>query len=197
MFSEGITNRGDCIGAAKSNNGLNFVPINTWTFCSPTQSTGFLDPSLFVDPAGRVWLLFSQQWAPNGGSAIDAVQIDALGIFDGSENCPFPAGDCGIVGESAGRWSAYTLLSYGSVANINANPGSSSFLEGPSMTTDDYNGFDLTFSWEPGPAIRHMTPANYRVDLPQAVVCHPAMGELFLVEAALQRRAMDPPTAMS
>ena len=147
MFSEGITNRGDCIGAAKSNNGLNFVPINTWTFCSPTQSTGFLDPSLFVDPAGRVWLLFSQQWAPNGGSAIDAVQIDALGIFDGSENRPFPAGDCGIVGESAGRsCTAYTLLSYGSVANINANPGSSSFLEGPSMTTDDYNGFDLTFS---------------------------------------------------
>ena len=146
MFSEGITNRGNCIGAAKSNNGLNFVPINTWTFCSPTQSTGFLDPSLFIDPGGRVWLLYSQQWAPNGGSAIDAVQIDALGIFNGSQNCPFPAGDCGIVGEVGGIWSAYTLLNYGSVANINTNPGSSSFLENPSMTTDDYNGFDLTFS---------------------------------------------------
>ncbi|MGH9920158.1 MAG: hypothetical protein ACRD6W_14995 [Nitrososphaerales archaeon] len=146
FFAEAISNRADCIGAAKSSNGLNFTPINTWTFCSPAQYTGFLDPSLFIDSSGRVWLIYSQQWAPNGGSEIDAVQIDAYGIYDGSEYCPFPIGDCGIVGEVGGQWSAYKLVGYGDVSNVNGNPGSSSFIENPSMTPDDYNGFDLTFS---------------------------------------------------
>ena len=126
FFAEGIHNHADCIGAARSSNGVNFTPINTWTFCSPVpvsgQAIGFLDPSLFIDSSGRVWLLYSQQWAPNGGSEIDDVQIDALGIWNGSENCPFPIGDCGIVGEVGGTWSANKLISYGDVSNVNSNP---------------------------------------------------------------------------
>jgi hypothetical protein len=151
MFSEGIHNRTDCIGAATSSNGVNFTALNTWTFCDPNGGIGYIDPDLFVDPgSGDVWLYYSRQAGPNGtngdGSEIDAVQLNAAAIYTGAVSCNYPAGDCGIVGEVNGTWSAYKLFQYSDVSGYNSNPGSGAFVEGPSMTSDDYNGYDMTVS---------------------------------------------------
>jgi len=40
----------------------------------------------------------------------------------------------------------YTLVTYSQVALLNPNPGSNPQIENPSMTSDDYDGYDLTFS---------------------------------------------------
>jgi hypothetical protein len=157
VFSEGMRPQNgnpahaDCIGAATSTNGVNFTALNTWTFCDPNSSIGYLDPDIFVDPrTGNVWLYYSRQAGPNGtngdGSEIDAVQINADAIYNGTVSCGFPDPDCGIVGEVGTTWSAYELFDYSQVIGYNTDPGGSAFVEGPSMTSDDYNGYDMTVS---------------------------------------------------
>ena len=160
VLTEQIHNQGDaCIGAATSTDGVHFIPLDTWTFCSGSRNNAFVDPELFMDPNGNTWLLYSHQWAPNGGSEIDAVELDALGVIDGRDVCGYPNQDCGILNcsgtncvQSGGTWSPYQLVTYSAVSSMTSDPGNCSYVEGPSMTADEYNDYDLTFSlgtWGP------------------------------------------------
>ena len=143
MFAEPMASdpaRGDCIGAAKSSDGITFTPINTWTFCSGDRFTGFLDPYLFSDPhTGATWLLYSRQWwNPDGSpnSEIDSIEIDAPGIESGADNCPFAAADCGLLSSN------YFMLAYQDVSGLTPEDGNSR-LENPAIIGDPYNGYDL------------------------------------------------------
>jgi hypothetical protein len=155
MFSEGISGRANCIGAAISSTGFTFTPINSWTFCSGTANVGFLDPYLFSDPStGDTWLLYSRQWWDGAAgttpeSEIDSVQIDPAGIESGADNCPFPVADCGLLSTN------YQMITFQDVVGL-IKPGTDDFtpgaagtndrIENPAIVADPYNGYDLTFA---------------------------------------------------
>jgi hypothetical protein len=170
FFTLQVNGHSSCIGVATSTSGQSFTPVNSWTFCAATingQSAFYGDPDLFVNPSnGSDWLVFANEWSPNGGSEIDEVPIDLSGILSGADSCAYPApsGDCGILNctgancvQHGGAWSAYMLVNYSQMAFVNTTPGNCSYIENPSLTTDDYNYYDLTFSfgtWGP------LTPMN-------------------------------------
>jgi hypothetical protein len=131
LFSESVAGRANCIGWATSAAGNPFTPVNSLYWCSANPSIGFLDPDLFVTPSGAVWMIYSQQGAALssvGGSQLVAHQLIASGLG-------IPVGS-----------SDYTLVTYDQVASFTSDPGPNHEIENPSMTSDDYNGQDLTFS---------------------------------------------------
>jgi hypothetical protein len=132
LFSESVAGRANCIAWATSPNGQNFLPADDLYWCSANPSVGFLDPDLFVDPSGNVWLIYSQQ---NPG---------ALASVGGSQLVAHPLIPSGM-GIRVGS-SDYTLITYDEVESMNPNRGPNPFIENPSMTSDHYNHFDLTFS---------------------------------------------------
>lgn len=128
MYSEGIVNHGNCIGAATSSNGVTFTAVTNWIWCSPLSGAyGLLDPDLFVDPNnGNVWLIYSDQYPPFNFSQVEAQQLTSNGL--------------GIVG------SASVLFTLQQMQVLNGGLGGTPEVENPSMTTDDYNYYDVTFS---------------------------------------------------
>jgi hypothetical protein len=114
-----------------------FTPYNQANpFCGPV---GFLDPSLFVAPDGIPYLLWSEEPIPAArNSAIYIAPLTPNGL---SFNGP-----------------PVEMLSFASAASINGyctcDEGGNAELENPSLTADDYNGYDLTFSlgtwYDPG-----------------------------------------------
>jgi hypothetical protein len=132
VFSESVAGRGNCIGWAVSTTGQGFTPNNGLYWCSANPSIGYLDPYIFVNPnGGTVWLIYSQQGAALGGvggSQIVTHQMNSNGL-----------------GFAAGSQDD-TLVTYSQVSSFNGNEGSTPEIENPSMTSDDYNGYDLTYS---------------------------------------------------
>ena len=129
MFPNG---HGNCIGWAVSTTGQGFTPNNGLYWCSANPSIGYLDPYIFVNPNdGTVWLIYSQQGAALasvGGSQIVTHQMNSNGL-----------------GFAAGSQDDL-LVPYSAVSSFNSSEGSMPEIENPSMTSDDYNGYDLTFS---------------------------------------------------
>ena len=124
MVSASVTGRSNCIASATSQYGETFSQAS-FELCDPNPAVGVLDPSLFVN-AGQVWLLYSLQSSPNGGSEIDAQQLSSDGLS--------------AVGPP------YLLVNYNQLSSLVSAPGPNAFIENPSMTVDDFNNFDLTVS---------------------------------------------------
>lgn len=131
MYSEGVVNHGNCIGAATSPNGVTFTAVPGWWWCSPYgPQYGMLDPDLFIDPNnGNVWLIYSNQYPPVGFSEIDAQQLSSNGL--------------GIVG---GASRLFSLSDVSSIPGIPGGLGGTPEVENPAVTTDDYNYYDVVFS---------------------------------------------------
>ncbi len=124
MVSVSVAGRANCVAAATSQYGETFSQAS-FQLCDPNPAVGVLDPSIFVN-SGQVWLLYSLQSSPGGGSEIDIQQLSSDGLS--------------AVGPP------YLLVNYNQLSYLVSQPGPNSFIENPSMTPDDYNLFDLTVS---------------------------------------------------
>ena len=119
---------GNCLGVAESTQPASgFVPNSSIEWCDSNRNTFWVDPQLFIASDGTLWLYYSREWAPGGGSEIDAQQLSANGLsFKGSPT---------------------VMVSYADVQNFNSGEnGSRAYVENPSFVADPYNGYDLLVS---------------------------------------------------
>jgi hypothetical protein len=118
----------NCIGAATSPTWDGSFSALSLKWCDTNQSVGWLDPSLFVDSDGTVWLTYAREWHDSAGnhSEIDAQQLSSSGTSK--------------VG------AATRLVTYGDVAGLNGDNGSSPFVEQPQLVKDPANNYDLLVS---------------------------------------------------
>jgi len=128
MFSASRPGGAHCIGAAVSSAAEGpFSPVNSVAWCDPNPSVGYLDPQLFADLDGSIWLYWSRQWSANGGSEIRGQQLssDALSRLGGES----------------------VLVSYADVARLaSGSLGNNSYVENPAVAIDRHNGYDLLVS---------------------------------------------------
>jgi hypothetical protein len=119
-----------CIGAAQSPNlGTAFTPIHTWQMCGPAGHQ-YIDPYLFVDSSGAVFLFWADQWGAGGGSRILSIQMtsDGLGWLPGA-----PIRE--VMNYSR------ALAASGGVAM-----GGNAYIENPAVVKDPHNNYNLLVS---------------------------------------------------
>jgi hypothetical protein len=127
--------QGNCIGWATAPAlGTVFTALTTAPYCSGDETHSFLDPSIFTTASGTPYLLFSEEWGATGslttGSTLWIAPLAANGLS--VSGTPEPL---------------LTIKQAAKIPNYcSCTAGSSPRLENPSMTRDDYNGYDLTFS---------------------------------------------------
>jgi hypothetical protein len=126
LFSASVSGRANCIGAATSSNGTSFTPVDSVEWCNSNGAVGWFDPYLFDN--GSLWVLWSEQWAPGGGSRILTQKMN-------------------VSGSSISRSGPeYTLVNYSDISRQNPNPGTNSFVENPAMVADPSGADDLIVS---------------------------------------------------
>jgi hypothetical protein len=136
--------QGNCIGWATAPAlGTTFTPTGS-PYCS---SGSLIDPSIFITSAGTPYLLFSQEFQPANLTNDSTLWIAPLASNGLSVSGP---------GEIL-----LTVAAATSIAGwCSCDAGSAPYLENPSMTRDDYNDYDLTFSlgtWTDQTNIDYMT----------------------------------------
>ena len=130
--SESVAGRGNCIGWAVSTTGQGFTPNNGLSASVANPSIGYLDPYIFVNPnGGTVWLIYSQPGRRSWRSRwiADRHSSDELERL-------------GVRSWEPGRHTRHLFAG----VFIQWQRGIHTEIENPSMTSDDYNGYDLTYS---------------------------------------------------
>lgn len=167
MFSGSRSTGSNCIGVGTSSNDQGsagpFTPVQG-QWCDPDTSIGYIDPQIFVDPSdNNVYLYWSEQWAPNGGSRIEMQQLSS----DGLTLLPY---------------TRRTLFDYNDVKPYAGNTGVAGFLENPQMVKDGYNGYNLLVS------IGTWQESNYKTfEMPCFApndYCNPSLGGVVPLTAA-------------
>lgn len=130
-----------CIGAAVSTTAAGpFTALGT-QWC---DSTGLLDPQLFVNADGRIWVYYSRQTPPTF-SEIRAQQITLTG--SGLNRTVNRVGSSKTILTVAQARSVCGLRY--PVSSCTTNPGATPadhFVENPAMVRDSYNGYSLMVS---------------------------------------------------
>jgi hypothetical protein len=129
MYSFGTMNHANCLGAATSSNAYSFTDDDSWYLCSPNPNEGFFDPDLFIDVNDNIWLFYADEDNAADIHQIDAQQLSSTGL--------------GLFG------SPTVLLTLADISAVTSghNLGSNPQIENPSMTSDPYNDYDLTYSF--------------------------------------------------
>jgi hypothetical protein len=155
----------NCIGMATAAAAdVAFTPVEVH-WCGGVDA-GFLDPYVFIDPAGTPFLLLSVQVGPGGGSFIASQQLSGDGL--------------GFRGPSR------ILMTFGDARSMAGDGplGSSAFVENPAVVADPFNTYDVMASvgtWnEPG-AYTGVEEACFGI-APQGSPCVPARGGRFVVD---------------
>jgi len=132
----------NCIGWATAPIlGAHFTSVHQKPFCSSVAGHGFLDPSIFTDSTGTLYLLFSEEWGTGSLSTDSTLWIAPL-ASNGLSVTNLPT----MLLQMAQVTGQTTPPSTGIQGWCSCDAGDRPFLENPSMTEDDYNGNDLTFS---------------------------------------------------
>jgi hypothetical protein len=129
IFSASRAGKANCLAAATSTNGTSFIVDQDFGMCYPSgNAVGYLDPYLFLDVSGQIWLYYSEQWSPNGGSEIDAQEMSSNGL--------------------ATIGTPYDILDYSDLESLDpSNQGTDAFIENPAFVNDPYNAYDLVVSF--------------------------------------------------
>ncbi len=142
MFTASRRQGRACIGAAVSNTAAGpFTAIDDDPWC---ETAGLLDPQLFVNADGRIWVYYSRQIAPTF-SEIRAQQITLGG--SGLNRTVNRVGSAKRI-LTMDQARAVCRLRY-PVTSCTTNPGptpANHFVENPAMVRDSYNGYSLMVS---------------------------------------------------
>ena len=170
MFSASRVDGSACIGAATSSDGVNFSGASL-QWCDPDPAYGWLDPDLFIDPAGGVHLYWSRQRSAGGGSWIMYQQLSSDGMVR--------------------MGSPRTLFSYSDVARQIPGTalGAKPYVENPAVVKDPYDGYTILVSvgsWGDSGSTYHTfeLPCRARNDY-----CVPANGGILPLAGAGRRNA--------
>jgi hypothetical protein len=139
MFTASRRSGWACIGAAYSSTPKGPFTATSTQWCS--SAGGLLDPQLFVDAGGAVWVHYSLQNPNTRSSQIMAQQIS----FNGSSVAAVGAATT-ILTVSQAR--SVCGLRH-PVTSCTVNPGSTPaghFVENPAMVRDPHNSYDLLVS---------------------------------------------------